>query len=145
LRHPGEKPPVEPVAALAHTAAGAKAFAEFFIKTIDWGYATIDGSYIRHHSSANCISCASLADGLDKDRAAGRRYLGGRLAIIESSPVARGWQHGEVVAANGTAFEVVTRSGKPVSAEPAHPHLRYTVTLEWANDHWLVEELAVNL
>ena len=38
---PGEKPPLMPLEATQHTPEGAKAFAEFFIKTIDWGYATV--------------------------------------------------------------------------------------------------------
>ena len=45
----GEQPPVMPVAATKHTADGAKAFAEFFIKTIDWGYATTSSAYMRHY------------------------------------------------------------------------------------------------
>ncbi len=50
----GEKPPVMPVLATKHTAAGAQAFAEFFIKTIDWGYATTSSAYMRHYFEQSC-------------------------------------------------------------------------------------------
>ena len=54
---PGEKPPLMPLEATQHTARGAQAFAAFFVKTIDWGYATVSGAYMRHYFATTCMSC----------------------------------------------------------------------------------------
>ena len=53
-----------PVAATKHSAAGAQAFAEFFIKTIDWGYATTSSAYMRHYFMHACSGCARLRDAI---------------------------------------------------------------------------------
>src|SRR4051812_41161247 len=47
---PGEKPPLYPAAARAHTQAGANAFAEFYMRTLDWAYATTNPSYMKHYT-----------------------------------------------------------------------------------------------
>ena len=140
---PTERPPVEPVIATQHTAAGAKAFAEFFIRTIDWGYASMSGAYLRHYSMASCLSCTSIANGLDRDRGAHRIYVGGRLSVIGAKPGRDGALQSQVVSANGTAFEIVDQHGKPVSAEEAHTGLRYTVQLRWQAAAWAVREMTV--
>ena len=80
----GEKPPVEPVLATQHTLAGAAAFSKFFIQTIDWGYATTNGAYPRHYYTSACIGCSNQADGIDRTRAAGNYYVGGRLQVVSS-------------------------------------------------------------
>jgi hypothetical protein len=145
LRSPGERPPVEPVVATQHSAAGAEAFAEFFIRTIDWGYATMSGAYLRHYSMASCVSCTSIANGLDRDRKVNRTYIGGRLSVVEAKPGQGGALQSQVVSANGTAFEIVDQHGKPVSAEEAHTGLRYTVQLRWQASAWVVRELTVTV
>ncbi len=77
----GEKPPVLPVAATRHTADGAKAFAEFFIKTIDWGYATTSSAYMRHYFEPTCIGCASVRSGLStRPASSDRHFIGGRIS-----------------------------------------------------------------
>jgi len=86
---PGEQPPEYPAAALAKTQAGANAFAEFYLKTLDWAYATTNPSYMKHYSGPTCGLCNGLATGIAKTAAAGHRYEGGRLAItrVVSSPI----------------------------------------------------------
>jgi hypothetical protein len=140
---PGETPPVMLVLATEHTPAGAKAFAEFFIKTIDWGYATINGSYLRHFAGASCASCASIANGLDADRKAGHTYIGGRFTIIRVTAGASGATVSDVVTINGTSFEELDRAGKFVMGEPAHRGLRWDVDLRWHSGRWSVHELLV--
>ena len=77
----GEKPPVMPVVATEHTVAGAKAFAAFFVKTIDWGYVTTSSAYMRHYYVKTCDLCTALAADLDATRAKKHHYLGDRFTI----------------------------------------------------------------
>ena len=73
-----------PALALQHSPAGARASAEFFVKTIDWGYATTSGSYMRHYYSATCSFCARLAKGLDDTAKDGNFHVGDRFTEYRS-------------------------------------------------------------
>jgi Family of unknown function (DUF6318) len=140
LRYRGEKPPVEPVAALEHTADGAKAFAEFFIKTIDWGYATMSGAYLRHYEAPACTTCRSLADGIDADRRQGRKYIGGRLSRVVSS----GKQtQRQIVRVNATSFEEVDQDGRFVTGDRAYTGQEFELRIEWLESGWRVTHIAV--
>lgn len=81
---PGEKPPVYPAAAKAHTQAGANAFAEFFMRTLDWAYATTNPSYMKHYYGPTCGLCGGIATGIAKTAAEREWYEGGRLRIRAS-------------------------------------------------------------
>ena len=63
---PGEKPPRYPAAATARTQAGANAFAEFFMRTLDWAYATTNPSYMKHYYGPTCGLCNGIATGITK-------------------------------------------------------------------------------
>jgi hypothetical protein len=140
---PGEKPPLMPLEATQHTSDGAKAFAEFFVKTIDWGYATISGTYIRHYSGSSCTTCATFADGLDKDRRAGEMYFGGRSTVVDAKPNDRSHPYSILVTADITSFEKKSSGGKFISGEEAHHNLPFVVSLAWGGTAWQVRGLAV--
>ena len=78
---PGERPPVYPAAARVRSQAGANAFAEFFMHTLDWAYATTNPSYMKHYYASSCGLCSGLATGITKTAQQNRWYLGGRLSI----------------------------------------------------------------
>lgn len=145
---PGEKPPIMPLEATQHTPDGAKAFAEFFIKTIDWGFATVSGSYIRHYAEPSCRSCSVLANGMDNDRKAGNRYIGGRFTLTAangaSHPLAKGAEKTVVVTFDVLSFEQVTKSGKFVKADQAHRGERFEVSLIRSDGLWRVVELGLD-
>ena len=78
---PGEKPPVYPAAAAAKTQDGANAFAEFFMKTLDWAYATTIPSYMKHYYGPTCGLCNGIATGISKTSSDNHWYEGGRFTI----------------------------------------------------------------
>jgi Family of unknown function (DUF6318) len=65
----GERPPVYPAAAKVHSQAGANAFAEFFMQTLDWAYATTNPSYMKHYYGPTCGLCNGIATGIAKTAA----------------------------------------------------------------------------
>jgi hypothetical protein len=138
---------VLPVLATQHSAAGARAFAEFFIKTIDWGYATIDEHYIQHYSDAGCTGCNAFVHGIAVARAGKHRYIGGRITVVSASTSqrrARGADTTILVGFNILSFEEVTRSDRFVRADVAHTGERFEVSLGWVQDRWLVRELTAD-
>ncbi len=112
---PGEKPPVYPAAANARTQAAANAFAEFYMHTLDWAYATTNPSYMKHYSGASCGLCNGLATGIAKTAAEKHWYLGGRLTIRPATatpiaPVTAPADYCSVVSVDITATSVVDTS-----------------------------------
>jgi hypothetical protein len=145
---PGEKPPIMPLEATQHTPDGAKAFAQFFIKTIDWGYATTSSTYMRHYFLTGCKSCTGFTDVLDIAKRAGHRFIGGRFtvtsAMLAKRPAAPSADYTVVVTFNDSSFEEITRRNKFVRADGAHRGEKFEVSAAWASDRWVVVDLAAN-
>jgi hypothetical protein len=142
----GEKPPVMPQSATGHTGAGAQAFAVFFVRTIDWGFATLSGAYIRHVSGGGCVGCRSFADGMDRDRRLGHQYIGGRLTVRHGR-LLRYRESSATVAVrfDQTSYEEVDRTRRFVSADGAHTGERLAVDVQWLHSGWRVVEIQVLL
>lgn len=142
LRFAGEKPPVMPVAATQHTRAGAVAFAEFFIKTIDWGFATTSGAYVRHYYAPTCIECASHADSLDATRRAGHRYLGGRFTIRGAAGSGSPDEVTVEIRFDLSSVEIVDSTNQFINGGPAKTNLSEAVSVAWRHGQWLVKTMA---
>ena len=137
-----------PLEATQHTADGAKAFAAFFIKTIDWGYATTSGAYIRHYALNSCTACAGFADAIDRAKSADHRYVGGRMTMTSTRLASTALVHGAsttaIVAFNILSFEELTKGGSIVHADGAHRGEQFEVSLNWQGHGWMVRALAAN-
>lgn len=131
-----------PLEATQHTPEGAKAFAEFFIKTIDWGYATTSSAYMRHYFRTSCVGCRSTAIALDRARAKQRHFIGDRFAIRSSSMVSRTTTRTAhvLVTFDVNSSEVVDVAGKFVDGGPALKDFREQVDLSWSSNRWLISE-----
>jgi hypothetical protein len=121
---PGEKPPLYPAAARSRTQAGANAFAEFFMRTLDWAYATTNPSYMKHYSGPSCGLCGGLATGISKTAAEHHWYLGGRLTVHPATatpigPVTAPADFCSTVVVDITATAVVDRTGKVFNGQGA--------------------------
>lgn len=131
-----------PIAATQHTAAGARAFAEFFIRTIDWAYATTSTTYMRHYFQRGCVGCSAFADAIDRAMQQGHHFIGDRFDIVEVSPATGTATKHYTVSSNVNAAEVVDRQGKFVAGQPALSNFRENVGIEWIRENWVV--LAMN-
>lgn len=139
---PGEKPPVMPLVATTHTPAGAKAFAEFFIRTIDWAYATNSAKYMRHYYEASCIECRSAADAVDKAVREGHHFIGDRFTIRRSA-VLNSSNASTVVDVyfDVSAAEVVDGKGRFVDGLGALNNYRERITTAWRPSGWMVTDM----
>jgi len=137
----GEKPPLYPAAARARTQDGANAFAEFFMRTLDWAYATTNPSYLKHYSGPSCGLCNGLATGISKTAAQKHWYLGGRLTVHAATatpigPVTAPADFCSTVEVDITAQSVVDRTGSVFNGEAAHPGLRWQICMRTAASQW---------
>lgn len=139
---PGERPPVMPVAATKHTAAGAKAFAVFFIKTIDWAYATTSTTYMRHYFDRSCVECRSAADAVDDAAHKHRHFVGDRFKIRSSTPIAnRDGAAGVDVYFDVTSVDVLDSSGRVVDGLDAIHNFRERIYLQQSRTDWAVVDM----
>lgn len=134
-----------PLEATQHTPEGARAFAEFFIKTIDWGYATTSSTYMRHYFQKSCIECANVVEGIDRVRNAHEHFVGDRFTIIRSAATkahSAGLSESLVWPKfNVSSGEIVTSQGKFVDGDAAHPGYQEEVTLRWSDNAWTVTRM----
>jgi hypothetical protein len=145
--NPGEKPPLYPAAAKARTQAGANAFAEFYMRTLDWAYATTNPSYFKHYTAPSCGLCTGLATGISKTAAEHHWYLGGRLTIHPATatpigPVTAPADFCSTVSVDITAQSVVDRTGTVFNGEAAHPSFRWKLCGKSSSNVWQVTYFA---
>lgn len=145
---PGEKPPVYPAAANARTQAGANAFAEFFMRTLDWAYATTNPSYMKHYYGPTCGQCSGLATGIAKTGAESDWYLGGRLIVHHATatsiaPVTAPADFCAVVVVDISATSVVDRQGRVLNGDGAYTGDRFKLCSKQASEQtWIATYLA---
>jgi hypothetical protein len=138
---PGEKPPLYPAAARARTQEGANAFAEFFMRTLDWAYATTNPSYMKHYSGPSCGLCNGLATGISKTAAKKHWYLGGRFTLHPATattvaPVTAPADYCARMNLDTTAGSVVDRTGKVFSGDGAYKNLKVKICAKFTDSTW---------
>jgi len=125
---PGEKPPLYPAAAKVRSQAGANAFAEFFMRTLDWMYATTNPAYPKHYFAASCGLCRGLTTGMTKTMALQHYYEGGRFTVhpavgTQIAPVTAPADYCASIKVDTTAATVVDSTGKIFNGEGAQTGL----------------------
>ncbi|MGN6607673.1 MAG: DUF6318 family protein [Jatrophihabitans sp.] len=136
-----------PAVGTTHTAAGAEAFAKFFVQTLDWGFATTSSTYMRRYFANSCVGCLSYATSIDKTAALKAHYIGGRLQVqrAQLNFVSAASEETVVLTVDSTAGEAVRANGSFLNADPAHKGATVTLTLAWRNAMWTVTDLRLQL
>jgi hypothetical protein len=138
---PGEKPPLYPAAAKARTQAGANAFAEFYMRTLDWAYATTNPSYMKHYTGPSCGLCNGLATGISKTAAKKHWYLGGRFTLHPAAstpiaPVTAPADYCSRMSVDTTAESVVDKTGKVFNGDGAYRDLKVKICAKFTASGW---------
>lgn len=134
-----------PVEATKHTIAGARAFAKFFLQTIDWGYATTSSTYMRRYFQPSCDQCRVTRLSLDNAIRDDQHYVGGRLSITKVGHPAQAGpnqaDHSVPVVLNISAGELVDRSGHATHPDAAHSGFRELVSVKWRGTGWTTVQI----
>ena len=145
---PGEKPPLYPAAAKAHSQAGANAFAEFFMRTLDWAYATTNPSYMKHYYGPTCGQCSGLATGIAKTAVERDWYLGGRLMVYPTTatsiaPVTAPADFCSLVVVDISATSVVDQQDHVLNGDGAYTGDRFKLCSKQTSERaWITTYLA---
>ena len=135
---PGENSPVRPADALS--GAGAEAFAVYFVKVIDWAYATMDSTLLEQASSSECALCTGFIEESARRNAAGQRAMGSRSTILNSYLSGGSDPTDQLVNVvfSATALDVVDANGVTVGSADAIPMFQMNVRVEYRADGWIV-------
>ena len=139
--NPGERPPVRPADALSD--AGAKAFAVYFVKTIDWAYASMDTGLMTSASDATCTGCAALARAIDNRRALGDYYVGSRVTVLDTdvASVANPSNRLVNVVLSYTALSIKHPDGSEEFSADAAKMIQLNLRTAFVGQAWTVIEL----
>jgi hypothetical protein len=140
---PGEKPPTFPASLQVNARGAADGFAQYWMRTLDWGYATTDSSLAKAAYSKSCTDCARFVKGnFDDTRSQGLRFRGGRVGFLESTLQPTDHRNGATqiddVTVSVGALETLDHTGHVVSRAAAIPHITYRIWLRWTGKRWTV-------
>jgi hypothetical protein len=146
---PGEKPPVYPAAANTRTQAGANAFAEFFMRTLDWAYATTNPSYMKHYFGPTCGLCSGIATGITKTASERHWYEGGRITVrsiadATIAPVTAPADYCSSITVSVTAQTVIDQSGKVFNGAGANSDLGWKLCSEFRREARVITYFAAS-
>ncbi len=136
-----------PAQARTQDAAGAEAFARYYIDLINRALADMDSAPLRDFSY-QCSDCERIADDTDRDAASGYRYEGGWLTITAMSPAFRPSETVEVgFVVEQAALTVVDPIGQPVEglSFPQYSGLQSGLIARWddSRNTWLTTTLTL--
>jgi len=79
---PSATPPEMPVGAKKKTKAGAEAFVEHYVRSVNYAGASGQTSGLQALSLNTCVKCKALVDGIDKVYTNGGRIVGGGWTVV---------------------------------------------------------------
>jgi hypothetical protein len=126
-------------------AAGARAFLDYWVALLNRQQAIPDGQPLRD-LGPDCHECLRIARVYDESAAAGRRYVGGQLAVVQApAPLVEGNNTSVAFIAQEEAVQLVDASGATVQAVDAASDLSSGITLKWseAEHAWLVVSMTL--
>jgi hypothetical protein len=138
---PGEQPPVRPADELSD--AGVKAFAEYWVKTLDWAYATMDTTLLKSASDPMCEVCASSIQTIDEGREDGNIFLGSRFTLQFVTPVpapADTTTRTVSIALAYSELRIIGPDGSTTSGGPGDPAMQLLATLKFA-PRWVAADI----
>lgn len=133
-----------PAAARAHTDEGAKAFAEFYLKTYSRSAVAADSAPVRALSEPACGGCNTLIDLISRYKADGQHVDRDSLVIRDSSVRPGGTRDSVVVDVLTTDApkQVLARDGSAVS-KVAGARINFRITADWGTPGWKVADLRI--
>jgi hypothetical protein len=139
---PGEKPPSFPPSLNRNVPASADAFARYWERAIDWGYATADASLARSAFSQECTDCLRFMKIFDHARANGVHFMGGRSHVIETQLQPNDHWKGATAVDDVTvtvgALDAIDNAGKVIESDPPVARATYRVWMQWTTNRWTV-------
>lgn len=132
-----------PVAARAHTPAGAEAFAKYFFTQLNRSWSTADPSLLPPLSESGCKTCSAFTASAASYQAKKQHYKGELFTVSSIAALGKGLKGEEVlVAGKQEAGAIVDQAGKVIETSVAQAG-KFVISLRWAGSGWKAVELQV--
>jgi hypothetical protein len=139
---PGEKPPTLAPEAGKNTPVAATLFAQYWMRTLDWGYATTDSSLAKRAFGMECRNCSKFMKVFDDTFARGEHFRGGRSTLkdvaIQPNDRHNGSSYVVDVTISQARLQVIDHAGDEVSSAPSIPHVVFRTWIAWRTGGWTI-------
>ena len=138
---PGELAPTEPVDATTSTAESAQSFETYYVRTIDWVYATSVPQILEPFFAEGCTNCTNLLNNLQGQLEGGRSFRGSRFTIQRLAEVTNDGRNGADFAVSVevaiSPLQILDSTGEVTESAP-ETSLTLTNWLRWDGSRWAI-------
>ena len=132
-----------PLAARAHTPAGAEAFVRYFFDQVNLAWSTADPSLLPALSEPGCKTCDAYTSSVASYRTKNQHYQGEFFTVSSISSLGKGPKGEEVlVVGKQERGAIVDQAGNVVDTSVAQSG-KFVVSLRWDGTGWKTVELQV--
>lgn len=139
---PGEVPPTPDPVASENSAEGAQAFVAYYVRAIDWAYATSSPDFLRSYYATNCNNCVAFLDNVKEKTDQRYYYTGSRIRLNQVALVHNDNRMNAAYAVSAenavSAGAVHAPNGRVISDFPAVDHFTLTTWLGYENGKWVI-------
>lgn len=138
---PGESPPTPIPTVSSDSSDGALAFATYYIKMLDWVYATSQPAIVRTFYADGCTNCLTFLSNLESQVAGGHTYRGSRLSIDRQAIVTNDGRMSATFAVSteltASPLQIVDGAGS-ISNQGPQTTITLTNWLKWLGTGWTI-------
>ena len=132
----------KPPEADAATAAGAEAFARYWMAVADQAFATLDSAPLDRISGHQCATCQSYIESIERSSGNRERYDGGRIAVEDAAATPLSGRSAVVLLTyDVTELRVYDERGALIDTVPAKKRVALNFTLQRTGSGWIAKQL----
>jgi Family of unknown function (DUF6318) len=132
-----------PLAARAHTPAGAEAFVRYFFDQVNRGWSTADPTLLPSLSEPGCKTCGAYTSSVASYRTKNQHYKGEFFTVSSIGSLGNGPKGEEVlVVGRQEPGAIVDQAGNVVETSVAQAG-KFLISLRWTGSGWKTVELQV--
>lgn len=137
---PGEKPPKLDALGHQRSAPGVVEFATFWVRAIDWGYATTNPNILRGLFLPSCVVCENFLKNFSFTAAHHQHFEGGRVSILQAVLARSDTKNGARavdVTMKAAPLRIVTDAGVTVRRSRGE-RVTLRIWARWIRGNWRV-------
>ena len=124
------------------TAAGAEAFARYWIAVADEAFATLNSSSLAKISGPKCATCQSYIESIERSSRNRERYAGGQISVKEAAATPLSGATAVVLLVyDVTELRVYDERDALIDTVPAKERVSLNFTLRRRGSTWIAKQL----
>lgn len=122
-----------------HSRPGALDFATYWLRALDWGYATTDSTIVRNLYLRSCAPCKNFVHNFDFTARRHRHFEGGRIRLTQAVVIGANLANPQPVdiTFDVAPLKIMDSQGR-VLRRSAGEHLTFRIWVGWTGSRWRV-------